>query len=83
MDWSEPDARDILLGAERVARNWLPALRCLVRVDLYVGVILSRGIVVSSPLGADVFHDTGVVQLNVSDMAVDAAGTAFMLMILP
>jgi hypothetical protein len=30
-----------------------------------------------------VFHDTGVVQLNVSDMAADAAGTAFMLMMLP
>jgi hypothetical protein len=31
----------------------------------------------------DVFDDAGVVQLNISDMAADAAGTAFMLMMLP
>ena len=58
MDWSEPNARDILLGAERVVRNWLPALRGLLRVDLYVGVILSRGIVVPSPLGGRTYFMT-------------------------
>ena len=31
----------------------------------------------------DVFQETRVVQLNISDMAADAASTAFMLMMLP